>query len=136
MDIETKNWIAGLLVAIVVGHIVTGIFLYTVRGVLGFGSKPKDKTTKRVPPWLTGCVERLVFAVFVGLDISGTAPAMIGWLAIKMATNWNRKDMETVTASRPFSFSALLAGLISMLFAVLGGMICSGKLWSAYVSSI
>ena len=132
---EAKLWIVGLLFAVVVGGIGTGIFLYTVRGVLGLGAKPEDKRIERVPPWLTGAVERLVFAVLVGLEIAGTAPAMMGWLAIKLAANWNRKDMETVMAARPFLFTALLAGLVSMMFAALGGMICCGKLWAAYVAN-
>lgn len=133
---ETKQWVVGLIFAIIIGGIGTGLFLYVLRGALGLGPKPKEKTIKRVPPWLTGIVERLVFVVLVGLDIAGTAPAMMGWLAIKLATNWNRKDMETVTSARPFSFTALLAGLISMLFATLGGMICRGKLWASYVAGI
>jgi hypothetical protein len=36
--------------------------------------------------------------------------------------------METSALARPFSFTALLAGLISMMFAALGGMIANGKL--------
>lgn len=131
---EIKRWIAGLLFAVVIGGIVVPGFLYSVRGLLGLGDKPKQKT-KRVPPWLTGIVERFVFTVLVGLEIAGAATAMMGWLAIKLATNWNRKDMENATAARPFSFTALLAGLISMMFAALGGMIASGKLWSGLISS-
>ena len=55
---------------------------------------------------------------------------MMGWLALKLATNWNRKDMELNSKARPFAFTALLAGLVSMLFAALGGMVCRGSLWS------
>src|SRR2546428_461340 len=135
VTMEVKRWIAGLLFALVGGSIVVPLFLYSVRGMLGLGEKPKENI-KRVPPWLTGAVERLAFAVFVGLELRGTATAMMGWLAIKLAANWNRKDMERVDAARPFSFTALLAGLISMVFAALGGMIACGKLWSAFVANI
>src|SRR5206468_10617167 len=99
------------------------------------GEKPKEDI-KRVPPWLTGAVERLAFAVFVGLELPGAATAMMGWLAIKLATNWNRDDMQKVGAARPFSFTALLAGLISMTFAALGGMIACGKLCSDFVANL
>jgi len=82
---------------------------------------------------LTGVVERLVFALFVAFDLSGAVPAMMGWLAIKLASNWNRKDIESHANTRAFTFSALLAGLISMLFAALGGLISNGKPWSQYI---
>jgi hypothetical protein len=132
---EVKRWVVGLFVAVVLGGIVVPLFLYCVRGVMGVGDKPKPKI-KRVPPWLTGFIERFVFAVLVGLDVPGAPTAMMGWLALKLASNWNRKDMEDVALARPFSFTALLAGLISMMFAALGGMVASGKLWSGIVENI
>jgi hypothetical protein len=36
--------------------------------------------------------------------------------------------MENSPSARPFAFTALLAGVFSMMFATLGGMIASGKL--------
>jgi len=132
---EAKQWIVGLLFAVIAGGIVTPLFLYVVRGLLGLGPKPEEKI-KRIPPWLTGFVERLVFAILVGLDVSGATTAMMGGLAIKLAANWNRKDMESIAQARPFTFTALLAGLVSLMFAALGGMIASGKLWSVYVAYI
>ena len=125
---EVKRWLIGLFVAIVVGGVVVRLFLYFVRGLIKIGDKPKPQI-KRVPPWVTGFVERFVFAVLIGLDVPGSATAMMGWLALKLATNWNRKDIENSPSARPFAFTALLAGLISMMFAALGGMIASGKLW-------
>ena len=135
MDVEVKRWIVGLLFASVVGGIVVPLFLYSVRGMLRLGEKPK-KDIKRVYPWLTGAVERLAFAVFVGLELPDATTAMMAWLALKLAANWNRSDLERTSAARPFLFPALLAGLISMVFAALGGMIASGKLWSAFVANI
>lgn len=129
------QWVIGLAFAVIGGGLVVPLFLYAVRSIMGVGDKPKPKT-KRVPPWLTGFVERLAFSVLVGLDVPGAATAMMGWLALKLATNWNRKDMESVAAARPFSFTALLAGLISMMFAALGGMIASGKVWNELIKNI
>jgi hypothetical protein len=71
----------------------------------------------------------------VALEVQGTAPAMMGWLALKLATNWNRKDMESDPKARPFAFTALLSGLVSMLFAALGGLICRGG-WPTYLCPI
>ena len=98
MDVEVKRWIVGLLFASVVGGIVVPLFLYSVRGMLRLGEKPK-KDIKRVYPWLTGAVERLAFAVFVGLELPDATTAMMAWLALKLAANWNRSDLERTSAS-------------------------------------
>jgi hypothetical protein len=134
--VELKQWIVGLALAVVVGAVVTPLFLYSLRGAMGLGSKPKKSSYERVPPWVTGVVERTIFAVLVGLNVPSAATAMMGWLALKLATNWNRKDMETNAKARPFAFTALLGGLVSMFFAALGGMVCSGALWAKYVAAI
>jgi hypothetical protein len=80
---EVKRWLIGLFVAVVVGSVVVSLFLYFVRGLIGIGDKPKPQI-KRVPPWLTGFVERFVFAVLIGLDVPGSATAMMGWLALSL----------------------------------------------------
>lgn len=96
---------------------------------MGLGEKP-ESAVPRVPSWLTGAVERFFFTLLVAYDVSGTGPAMVGWLALKFATNWNHPDWAKYPQARPFAFSALLAGLLSMLFALLGGRMARGKpLW-------
>ncbi len=133
---EIKYWIYGLFFSVVIGGAVTGLFLYVLRqGILGLEEKPKPKN-KSIPPWLTGAVERIVFTVLIAAGIAGTAPAMIGWLALKLASNWNREDRKNNPKTRPYAFSALLAGLVSMFFAALGGLICSGNLWASFISKI
>jgi hypothetical protein len=111
-----NQWMIGLVVAVVGGYIVTEISLWLIR--LRIGRKPKRG--KRVWPWLTGCIERLAFATFIGLGISGIAPGMMGWLALKFATHWNRNAKPSDNDTNQ-AFAALLAGLISMLFAAIGG---------------
>ena len=133
---EVAGWIAGLTIAVVGGAIVVPLFLYALRGSLGLGPKPKKPRFERVPPWITGVVERAVFATLIGLGVPGAATAMMGWLALKLATNWNRKDIEGNAKARPFAFTALLAGLVSMLFAAIGGAVCHGDLWAQYVAAI
>jgi hypothetical protein len=45
-----------------------------------------------------------------------------------LATNWNHPDWKENPAARSFAFSALLGGLVSMLFALIGGLVCAGTL--------
>ena len=68
-------------------------------------------------------VERTFFTVAVATELSGVTTAMIAWLALKFATNWNFAGMGAPAATRGFAFSALLAGLVSMLFATIGGLV-------------
>ena len=124
------RWVGGLLVATIVGGFVTELFLRRIRKDLDL-KKPNQGTQKRVRPWLTGGIERLVFAVFVAFEASGIIPGMMAWLALKLVTNWNRQsggnssdDAKEVKAA--LAFTAMLAGLLSMLFAFLAGIIWRG----------
>ena len=77
-------------------------------------------TESGIPAWLTGATERLLFTMLVAFDFDGIAPAMMAWLALKLASNWNRLGREV---GRFGAFSALLAGALSMLFSLAGGLI-------------
>jgi hypothetical protein len=57
----------------------------------------------------------------VAFDVSGATTAMMAWLALKMLTHWNRPGDNKIPYAG--AFTALLAGLISMLFALLGGLL-------------
>jgi hypothetical protein len=118
-------WILGLFVAVVLGHYGTKYFLEWLRTKMGLGEKPGAKSEwMRVSPGITGVIERMFFAIIIAVDISGAGTAMVGWLALKLATNWNHPDWKDDPTARSFAFSALLAGLVSMSFAVVGGLIC------------
>jgi len=67
---------------------------------------------------VTGIIERVFFTVVVAFDVSGTATAMMGWIAIKMAAVWN------VSQPRAATIFTALGGLMSMFFALTGGLIC------------
>jgi len=90
--------------------------------------KPADEIPEFIPGSVTGILERTFFTLLVAFNVSGTGTAMIAWLALKMASGWNsgersepgtKKWIDAVNTS----FVALLAGLASMLFAVVGGLI-------------
>ena len=120
------NWIVGLSISLALGALCTWAFLKLLRKYVGLPQKAKEGAS--VPAWLTGVVERLFFAVLVGLNVAGAPAAMVAWLALKLATNWNHPDWKDKPEARSYAFSALLAGLVSMLFALLGGLVCAGKL--------
>lgn len=119
-------WILGLAISLLVGHFAVDYFLRELRKHMQLGDKPAlPEPLKRVPSWLTGALERLFFTLLVAFNVSGTPTAMVGWLALKLATNWNRPDLEDKVQARSFAFSGLIAGLLSMLFALVGGRICA-----------
>ena len=70
----------------------------------GRTESPTLKDSVGVPGWLTGGIERLVLTILVGFDAgrSTTASmttAMLAWLGLKLASNWNRPEQtESSTA--------------------------------------
>ncbi len=111
------RWMLGLTFATASGYVITGGFLYGVRRAIRLGPKPPGNPI-RVPPGLTGIVERLVFAFFVATGASSVPSAMMAWLAIKLATNWNRDIWNPVSTAGTFALTALLAGLLSIRVAL------------------
>ena len=119
------RWALGLTLSLGVGWYVTEAFLTQLRE--NFKVK-KPNAEKCVPPWLTGLVERSFFTVAVALNLSGATTAMVGWVAVKMASHWTRPSARHGPNSRFLVFSGLLAGLVSMFFALVGGLIARGDL--------
>ena len=121
-----RVWIVGYLVSLVVGGLLVWAFLAIARRLLQIERKPESGSA-RVPPALTGIVERLFFTTLVAFNASSVATAMIGWLALKLATNWNHPAWKEKVGVRTQALLALLAGALSMLFAFIGGLICNGS---------
>jgi hypothetical protein len=139
------RWVIGLGFALGVGHLVTKTFLDKLRAYLQYDMSGMNLAEREVPAWLMGILERLFFTVLITFNISAAAAAVMGWLAIKMATDWNRiriiygdptsgavprslkaKDEAKL---RVFAVSGLLGSLLSMFFALVGGLICKGDIW-------
>jgi hypothetical protein len=120
------SWILGIGFSLVAGQFAVEYFLRELRKFMQLGEKPEPASPiKSAPAWLTGGLERLFFTFLVAFQVAGTPAAMIGWLALKLATRWSREPTEEGARARAFAFSALLAGLLSMLIALLGGEICA-----------
>jgi hypothetical protein len=137
-------WGTGLLVAVGLGHFFVEYPLNYIRKKMDGLEKPSTRSNLpafdlpvdfppplilpapkhvEVPARVTGGIERVFFTILVGSGVDGYPTAMMAWLALKLASNWNHKDMEGKPGARAFALTALLAGLVSLLFAFWGGSI-------------
>lgn len=127
-------WLVGFAVSLLVGGLVTWAFLKVLRNWMRLPAKPalSDPSRRRVPPWLMGTIERTFFTIAVGANVSGALPTMAGWIALKLAANWSNAK-NNATDPTLWATSALLAGLVSMGFAMVGGLIAANPEWLARV---
>ncbi len=131
------RWIIGyLFVAVLAGGIFTGFFVKTLRKYTGTNERIKTRNTlsslrnanninRGMPAFLMGAIERSFFTLAVAYNLSGLVIGMIGWLTIKMATSWNRSNLSNNPTD---AFTGLVGGLVSLIFAIIGGLICNGKI--------
>lgn len=73
-------------------------------------------------PDLVGITERTFFTFLIAFKGADVGTAMIAWIAIKMATGWNRIK-EGKTPHRTLAFNALIGNVISLFIALIGGLI-------------
>ncbi len=126
-----ESWLVGLVFSLGIGHVAVVVFLKWLRSYM----KLEPKLDKgKVPPWLMGVGERLFFTIAVRYDMPGVVVAMIAWLGLKLASNWKRPPEEITQEDRlkDWALSAALAGLLSMTFALLGGLLWEGTIYPAY----
>ncbi len=118
------RWLVGLGVALVLGAFLTEWFVSALRSHM----KIPKSAGRVMPSWLMGLSERLFFTLIVAFNISGAAIAMIGWMMLKVLPNWELY-VTRGSANKPLAMSSLLGSLCSMFFALIGGLICSGRIW-------
>jgi len=118
-------WILGMLLSCVLGHFIVGEFLRRLSINLGLlESRNPDSIAAKTPSWVTGYLERFFFTVAVAADMAGVIPAMMTWLVVKLAANWQlREDIKDQREKANYKFSALLAGLVSMIIAFVLGLL-------------
>ncbi len=120
MDLEVTNLIYGFAFSLIGGHIAC----WSIHVGIGF----ERPTHKRLPPYMMGMIERLFFTIITITHFTVVPYLMMSWLVLKMVTNWNsaaRQDREN-KEERSRAILALGTGLLSMLFAFGGGLICMG----------
>ena len=125
------RWLIGFAVSLLFGQAATLLFVWCLRRRLERQHPertdfPWRNTPADVQPWLTGTVERIFFTLAAAFHVSGAVVAMIAWVGLKMATDWNRPGGAGGQNPAGGAWTALLGGLVSMLFALLGGVICGG----------
>jgi hypothetical protein len=104
-------WLTGLVLSCGLGYFIVEEFLKRLSNHLGLPadrSVPGD-TTKRTPVWVTGGLERFFITIAVAVNIAGVLPAMIAWLGIKLAANWQSRT-DTKDQRKNYHFSALMGG--------------------------
>ena len=143
-------WVFGLFVSIFLGHLVTAFSLVHLRKYLeqredefkefsrdqrfdfyvGLEFYPPlpESSERQVPLLITGTAERLFFTLIVAFGVSGAAVAMVAWIALKLLASRpdrvKRAMEEGATTPLAFEFAGLLGNLLSMFFALVGGLIC------------
>ena len=148
MEHKIIPWILGLLISLLIGHYVTKKILNLLRSHVGCDDEamtrflashalnrnnstnethsddPDVLELNQVPPGLQGVLERFFFTIIIAFNVSGAAVAMMGWLAVKMVTNLNRGDLPSRPIVRARALTGLIGGLVSLTFALIGGLIC------------
>jgi hypothetical protein len=88
----TERIILGLVLGFAFSLGVGGVVVPCVKSCLKrkLPEYTEERDSERIPPWLTGLIEKLAFTLFVILQPVVALPAMMAWLALKMAANWNK----------------------------------------------
>ena len=123
---ETLRWTVGLSVGLVCGGIVNQYWARKLKKLIG----DEDPQYRILIPLSLGVVESLFFTIGVAFDLSGVMIGMVAWMGAKMAAHWGIESKEhQVKNIGTIRFLVLGGTMISLLFAMIGGLICSGKLW-------
>jgi undecaprenyl pyrophosphate phosphatase UppP len=117
-------FVAGLVIALGLGHFAVKWFLDSVRAE---SDVPADRPGAGVPNWIIGLFERTFAFLIILAAVEGAYAVLGAWIAAKLALNWQRHpykdDPEEERLVRVYGISALMAGILSLGFGVVGGVI-------------
>ena len=119
------KWFIGLAFSLGLGHLITDLFVSKM-----WKREGNEKHKNKVMAFWTGTIERLFFTLLVGFEMSGIPTVMVAWIIFKVAPDWERLKKETMAEElKGPAFVRLLGNVISMIFALVGGLICQGEIW-------
>jgi hypothetical protein len=129
------SWLIGLGgVSLILGSLVTwgvwkGLHSFYEDTVERKGWDVEKSKIEKIPryPFITGILERVMFTLLIAFQVPGVGGGIFAWVGIKMVTGWGRVSGGE-TPYRMLAFTGLLSSLTSMLFAVVGGLICNGQI--------
>ena len=123
---EALRWPVGLLVSLVFGGIVTQYYARRVMKLIG----DEVPSYRLFIPLSIGVVENLFFTIGVAFNLSGVMIGMVAWMGAKMAAHWGQESQKhQVSNIVTIRFLVLVGTMLSLLFAMIGGLICAGRLW-------
>ncbi len=126
---ELWNLAAAAVAAILLGLvIIEPLYWWTDRRFEDiYGGLTKKKP---VPPWLSGIVERAVFApaffAVEGEQLIQVATGAFAWLTLKLAANWQMKPdapSDNAQKHRQQSARSLVFGFLSLSIAAASGLL-------------
>jgi uncharacterized protein YneF (UPF0154 family) len=126
-------FILGLAVALL-AYLPIGWFVWWLRQQSEL--PPREPRKEAVPVFIIGTFERLLAFALVYLNVEGAYAILIAWMAAKLAASWPRQllnrgsdelEVEADREIRAGIFIALMAGTLSLLFGVIGGLIARGS---------
>ena len=121
---EFVFFLLGLIIYLFIAHVFTGFLLCQIRKSLSISCNDPDYQI--IKAWIVGSIERVFFMLCTTFELSGLIIGIIAWITIKSAVNHQQllKGSKVPPIEiRKAAFSSLLGSLISMLFAIGGGLI-------------
>lgn len=124
------RWPLGFILSLLLGGVITPRIVAWLRTKYEGYSPPVYAV---LPSECVGFTEAFFFTIAVGFKLQAVVPAMVAWIGIKMLAHWNSNPVpqgEDLKGSPLFAnrFTALIGSLISLLHALIGGLICSGEI--------
>ena len=109
------RWTVGLSVALIFDGIITQFYARKTRQLVG----DEDHHFRIAIPISLG----------IAFELSGVMVVMVTWMAAKMAAHWGKETLDNrVTHIETIRFTVLMGTMVSLLFSMIGGLICVGRL--------
>lgn len=114
-------WILGLYISLFLGGFFTTLFRRYIMKANGQNDTGEpEKINDRA--WIFGSLERLFFTLAAAISVGGAVIAMMIWVGMKMITLgfWQQNAEPSTKAAMNY----LTISLVSMVFALIGGLFC------------